>query len=55
MDPFPRKPKGMHWHTYLQLSVKARSAEEADMKAMLARLERMSARINLGASQHRGR
>jgi hypothetical protein len=55
MEPFPPKPKGMHWHTYSQLYLKALSAEEAGMNAMLVQLERMPARINPGASQHRGR
>jgi hypothetical protein len=54
MEPFPPKPKGMHWHTYSQLYLKARSAEEAGMNAMLVQFERMPARINPGASQYRG-
>jgi hypothetical protein len=53
--PFPEKPKGMHWHTYSELYLKARRAEEAGMQAALAQLERMSARISFGVSPHRDR
>jgi hypothetical protein len=48
MEPFPPKPKGMQWHTYSQLYLKARSAEEAGMNSMLVQFERMSAGINPG-------
>ncbi len=54
MDPFPPKPKGMHWHTYSQLFLKAQRAEEAGMTAELAQLERMSARSSMSTFQNQG-
>jgi hypothetical protein len=53
IKPFPSKPKGMHCRTYSRLYLKARSAELVGMEAMLAQLERMTARSGIGALQRR--
>jgi hypothetical protein len=34
LQPFPRKPKGIHWRTYGRLAVEALEAELVWMKAM---------------------
>jgi hypothetical protein len=47
LEPFPPKPKGMHWRTYAALYVKTRCAEEAGLHTMLAPRERRD--------PHRGR
>ena len=39
MDPFPAKPKGMHWRTYDRLSWLAHGAEITSLHAMLAATE----------------
>ena len=54
MDPFPAKPKGMHWRSYSQLYLKARRDEDAGTQAMLAQLERMCARSGINTCQSQG-
>jgi hypothetical protein len=39
VEPFPAKPKGMHWQTHSRLYLEARSAERGSLHAMLAQLE----------------
>jgi hypothetical protein len=34
-EPFPRKPKGMHWDTYERLEEKSRAAEERSDALMI--------------------
>ena len=43
MEPFPEKPKGMHWHTYERLWWKHQEAEMVqliDMRKWLDKLEK---------------
>jgi hypothetical protein len=49
----PPKPKGMHCRTYSRLRLKARSAEMVGMEAMLAQVERMTARVATGTLQRK--
>jgi hypothetical protein len=49
VDPFPQKPKGMHWRTYSWLYGKVRTVERVGMHAMLAHLEHMCGRSTIGA------
>jgi hypothetical protein len=51
IEPFPPRPKGMHCRTYSRLYQKARSAEMGGMHAMLAQIERMTARVAMGTLQ----
>jgi hypothetical protein len=51
MEPFPPKPRGMHWNTYSQLYMKARCAGEAGLLSGLAQLEHLNARSCVGAFQ----
>jgi hypothetical protein len=53
MEPFPAKPKGMHWQTYSRLYLKVRTAEKVGMQAMLAHLEGTCGRSSIGALQRR--
>jgi hypothetical protein len=45
MAPFPPKPPGMHWRTYLRCWQAAAAAEEAGLEASLAQLERWHVRL----------
>ena len=42
LAPFPDKPKGMHWRTYMRLRRQARTAELAYDLALAARLEALN-------------
>jgi hypothetical protein len=53
VEPFPSKPKGMHWRTYSRLYLKVRTAERVGMQAMVAHLERTCGRSTIGARQLR--
>ena len=46
LEPFPRKPKGMHWQTYWRLWDKARKAETAHLGIMLRWLDRLEGARN---------
>jgi hypothetical protein len=39
-EPFPEKPKGMHWRTYRKLGARAGHAEEISNTLMMAYLNR---------------
>jgi hypothetical protein len=41
LDPFPAKPKRMHWRTYQRLFDRAMQAEQADLAYVGAMLDRM--------------
>ena len=43
--PFPPKPKGMHWKTYIRLEEKAEKAELEFMGVMRASLDRLKGEI----------
>ena len=40
VEPFPAKPKGMHWRTYDRLRWQAQEADWGSMACILAQLER---------------
>lgn len=40
-EPFPEKPKGMHWRTYEKLKAKGEALDERSERAALARLGRL--------------
>ena len=48
MDPFPEKPKGMHWQTYWRLEEQAREADLASWQAVITDLEKLEARTGRG-------
>jgi predicted amidohydrolase YtcJ len=43
-EPFPDKPKGMHWTTYEQLREIGKEAEMASLQATVAWLDRVKTR-----------
>jgi hypothetical protein len=45
LDPFPPKPKGMHWRTYVALAGKAQRAEAVGLETVVARFERRGVRL----------
>jgi len=45
-DPFPWKPKYMHWQTYFRLREKAESAELTSLQLFLGSLERLEVALN---------
>jgi hypothetical protein len=45
LEPFPPKPKGMHWSTYWRLRLKAMVAEQQSLATMRVRFDRMTARL----------
>jgi hypothetical protein len=47
VEPFPAKPKGMHWHTYDRLRWQAREANMSSLLAAVARLEGLRARSRI--------
>jgi hypothetical protein len=51
MEPFPSKPKGVHWRTYSRLYLKVRTAERVSIQAMVAQLKRTCGRSRIGAPQ----
>jgi hypothetical protein len=53
MEPFPAKPKGMHWRTYSRLYLKVQTAEKVGMQAMLAHFERAGGRSGIGELKRR--
>jgi hypothetical protein len=50
IEPFPDKPKGMHWQTYDRLWWMARKAETTGMTLMLAQFEHIYAKHRMEAS-----
>lgn len=40
LNPFPRKPKGMHWRTFRRLELEDRAASERLERALYARFRR---------------
>ncbi|MGP0018512.1 MAG: hypothetical protein ACLPHP_08090 [Candidatus Sulfotelmatobacter sp.] len=44
VDPFPAKPKGMHWHRYQRLYTKAMASEEAFLGSLASWLNGLSGR-----------
>lgn len=46
MDPFPWKPKGMHWKTYERLRSKAEDADERSWGALSEWLDKTKSRLN---------
>ena len=52
LEPFPEKPKGMHWRTYLRLFRKARAAEEKSWMVQAVWLDKRTR--SLGLSGGRG-
>ena len=50
LEPFPWKPKGMHWQTYWRLWDKARQTELKHLAIWRERLDRLRNGIQLGAA-----
>lgn len=44
-EPFPKKPKGMHFKTYMRLFLEYEKANEEYTRAMIADLERLTGRV----------
>jgi hypothetical protein len=55
-DPFPEKPRGMHWRTYDRLRVKSLTAEMRSMALMEAYLDQLGRRSmwRVGPTTKRG-
>lgn len=45
MQPFPPKPKGMHWRTYDRLEAEAEAAHRVALVGLLAKLETVAHRL----------
>jgi hypothetical protein len=50
VDPFPAKPKRMHWRTYQRLYAKAMATEEGFLGCMAGCLSRLAQRSDRGLS-----
>ena len=46
MEPFPEKPKGMHWRTYERLWREHHEAEMEQLAGMREWLDKLESRLN---------
>jgi hypothetical protein len=46
LDPFPDKPKGMHWRTYDRLRCRYQAADERSMTGLMGFVQRLGRRVS---------